>query len=206
MDISCRDSIELLENVRKVFFRYSASVVLDLYGHFIVFIEDSDAYDRVCGIFDGIVYDCGKEVLNVEFIRLALYMLSTVYVKHRFLPCVHPGSLNESADDFLKIDDSRIIFVFPALYRYRKDMFDLGRELGELRFHYFKVTAPSVRIRIGREIPQGICRCHGDGYRGLQFVGYVVREVTSHLLKGLLTEHCPDKIYKYASEKDDDGD
>ena len=48
MDISGRYAVELLEDMAKMFFRNSASVVLNLYGHFIVFVEDSDAYDRVC--------------------------------------------------------------------------------------------------------------------------------------------------------------
>ena len=47
LDITSRYAVELLEDMTKMFFRYATAVVFDLYGHFIVFIEDSDAYDRV---------------------------------------------------------------------------------------------------------------------------------------------------------------
>jgi len=81
-------------------------------------------------------------------------------------------------------------------HRDSKDMLHHRRELRELRRHDIEITRTPRGVGSGWEVAHGIVGGHGHGDRGLQFVGYVVRQIAPHLLEALLPEHRPQQQHQ----------
>ena len=87
------------------------------------------------------------------------------------------------------------------LNRHGEDTLHHCREARELQRHNLQIATSLLLILHSREVTQGIVGSIGNRDWGLEFVGYVVREVTTHLLQTLLAEHSTNKVDKHARQQ-----